>query len=87
MLISFFYRKIGPGGLACVIRGGGRSEADTVFSYFFLLCLLLFTHFGDTQEANFWPRRLACAMRSLAIVITNFRSSLSLLFFLSVFCF
>ena len=32
-----------------------------------------------------WPRRLACPMHSLAIVITNFRSSFFFLSFFSVF--
>ena len=45
--------------LACATCGGGRSEAGHCFHLLFFL---------------FWPRRLACAMHSLAIVITIVRS-------------
>ena len=46
---SFFY--FGPSVLVCATCGGGRSEAGHcfhLFSFFFLLRLLLFTHFGES---------------------------------------
>ena len=58
------------------------NQVNSVF--FFILNLPTRTEFG-----NYWPRQLACAMRSLATIITIVQSSFlfSLFFSLSVFCF
>ena len=51
----------GPGLLACATHGGGRSEAGHCFHllfflFFFLLHLLLFTHFGESPVTeNLFP--------------------------------
>ena len=67
-LVIVFTYIFGSGVLACSTSVGGQSEADHSFNllfvlfgfFFFFLRLLLFTYFGDTQEANFfnfnlWP--------------------------------
>ena len=71
---------------------------ETIYSQFLSFCiyLLVYKHLFWSQTVNKgctklsndinWPRRLACAMRSLAIVITIVQSFfLSLLFFFFAF--
>ena len=60
--LANMWHIISPGVLACATRGGGRSEAGHCFhllfffSFFFLLRLLLFTHFGESPvRENLFP--------------------------------